>query len=234
MDKTLRDQALESVPAESRERLLTAAIDAGVGNPDDPAWMLVSAVVSSHAAALAAGAAATTISALIKSAPTDLASAMTSSKNELTAQLGQEVRGAGVEVGAAVTAAISAAASAGAAELKKAAGDLPRIAQGQQDSIVAEWKTALAVAAKDTAKGARAGAQTRRWLTVVLSLFFAFSAGIAAALGGAYVNHALLLNGVKVLPRPGLGQVVIFPPGQTVRQAPPDEGCPPGDVCIQN
>ncbi|MHB8565237.1 MAG: hypothetical protein ACYDDA_15175 [Acidiferrobacteraceae bacterium] len=187
MDKTLRDQALESVPAESRERLLTAAIDAGVGNPNDPAWMLVSAVVSSQAAALAAGTAATTISALIKSIPADLSSAMTNSKNDLTAQLGQEVRGAGVEVGAAVTAAIKSAADTGAAVLRKAAADLPEVAEKNMDALVAEARVALVVAVRDEAKGALAGRMARSWGAVAGLLLLAAGIGASGAIGAAKI-----------------------------------------------
>ena len=56
-----RDAALAAVPADRREAVLRRASDLGIGRADDVIWAIVAAVVDAHAAASAAGHAATKV-----------------------------------------------------------------------------------------------------------------------------------------------------------------------------
>ena len=57
----MRDRALAAVPADRREEVLRRASDLGIGRTDDILWSIVAAVVDVHAAASAAGNAATKV-----------------------------------------------------------------------------------------------------------------------------------------------------------------------------
>ncbi|MHB1529945.1 MAG: hypothetical protein ACYCXT_11040 [Acidiferrobacteraceae bacterium] len=231
---TPKQEALRGLPAEWRERLIEEAAHMGIRADSDIAWLLVKSFINAWAAAAAAGAAAERTIAATAGIPDAIYQSTVRAGSDLRAVVGAEVKERGVELGVAITAAIQSAATSGAAALKKAAADLPSVATATQDEIIKEWRADLATAARDEARGVLAGRMARSWGMVLMSLALAFCAGAGGALVGARLLGFLLLHDVTVIPRPGGGQMVIFPPGRQVRQSPPPAGCPPGDVCIQN
>ena len=232
--QTLRDKVLASLPPDTHAAFLRLALDAGINAPDDPAWGDVSLAYAASVSAASAMEAADTVKAETAKIPDTMYHTTIKAASDIKAIIGAEVRERGVELGQGLAAAIRSAADTGANALKAAAADLPAAAAARQDEIIKEWRAALAMAAKDEASGALAARMARSWGTVVLSLTLAFTAGAGGALIGARLLGFLLLHDVTVTPLPGGGQVVIFPPGRPVRQAPPTAGCPGGDVCIQN
>lgn len=140
---TPRDAALAAVGSEHREALLRKASDLGVHGTDDVVWALVASVIDATAAAQAAGDAAAATAASVASIKNEIYQGAAKAAADVKATIETSITGT-------VNAAISSAAQAGADALRKAAADLPKVAQAEQGRIVQEWKAALASAARDS------------------------------------------------------------------------------------
>ena len=139
--QTLRDLALNSVPNALREPLLTLAAQHHITTPDDPFWTIVAATSNAMAAAQAAGEAATRVQASVQDIPSAIADGAAKAGTDVKAIIE-------ASISTTVRTSLDQAVTAGAATLRQAASDLPKIGRENQDRIVGEWKTALADAAR--------------------------------------------------------------------------------------
>ncbi len=139
--QTLRDLALDSVPAALREPLLALAATHHITTPDDPFWTIAAATANALAAAQAAGEAAGTVKAAVQGIPSAVADGAAKATADVKAVMETAIANT-------VTTSLNAAVTAGAATLRQAASDLPKVGQENQARIVGEWKEALADAAR--------------------------------------------------------------------------------------
>lgn len=141
MSETLRDKTLAAQPPAIREQLLTAAASAGVADPNDPGWFIVAAVLTAQTSAQAAGEAATKVQTAVQGIPSAVADGAAKASIDVKAVMESAIANT-------VTTSLNAAVTAGAATLRQAASDLPKIGRENQDRIVGEWKVALAEEAR--------------------------------------------------------------------------------------
>ena len=142
--QTLRDLALNTVPAALREPLLTLAAQHYITTPDDPFWTIASATANAMAAAQAAGEAAISVQTAVQEIPGAIYEGASKAAADVKATIE-------VSITETVNTSVAAAAQAGADALRQAAVDLPAVACQEQDRIVQEWKAALASAARISA-----------------------------------------------------------------------------------
>ena len=135
--QTLRDLALNSVPNALREPLLTLAAQHHITTPDDPFWTIVAATSNAMAAAQAAGEAATRVQASVQDIPSAIADGAAKAGTDVKAIIE-------ASISTTVRTSLDQAVTAGAAALRQAAADLPKVGQENQARIVGEWKSALA------------------------------------------------------------------------------------------
>lgn len=138
---TLRDLALNSVPAALREPLLTLAAQHHITTPDDPFWTIAAATANAMAAAHAAGEAATQVRTVVQGIPREVYDGAAKAGTDIKAIIEASISGT-------VKASLDQAVTAGAATLRQAAADLPKVGRENQNAIVGEWKSALADAAR--------------------------------------------------------------------------------------
>ena len=191
-DKTLRDQALEAVPPEKRQALLSAALDTGVHNPQDVAWLMVAAVVNGLDAAQAAGDAARVVVSETAKIPDMLYKNVTSAGADLKAVLEAGIKAKADEAGSMLTTTILAASGHGAEALRKAAAGLDMMAENRAEAFVEQWKAQVASAVETQARTALRRSIARSWVSASFALLLAAGAGGAVALGGAYLQHRLI------------------------------------------
>ena len=141
MSETLRDKTLATQPPAVREQLLTAAASAGVADPNDPGWFIVAAVLTAQAASQAAGDAASAVQAAIQGIQKEVYDGAARASADVKASLETSISGA-------IRCSLDAAVTAGAAALRQAAADLPKVGRENQDRILGEWKAALSDAAR--------------------------------------------------------------------------------------
>ncbi|UEO00464.1 hypothetical protein A9R16_003420 [Acidiferrobacter thiooxydans] len=141
MSETLRDKTLATQPPSVREQLLVAAASSGVTDPNDPGWFIVAAVFAAQASAQSAGEAAARVQASVQEIPSAIADGAAKASMDVKAVMEAAISGT-------VKASLDQAVQAGAATLRQAAADLPKIGRENQDRIVSEWKDALASAAR--------------------------------------------------------------------------------------
>ena len=139
--QTLRDLALNSVPVALREPLLTLAAAHHISAPDDPFWTIAAATANGMAAAQAAGEAAAQVRTAVQEIPAAIADGAAKASMDVKAVMETAISGT-------VKSSLDQAVTAGAATLRQAAADLPQIGRENQAAIVAEWKGALADAAR--------------------------------------------------------------------------------------
>lgn len=139
--KTLRDLALDSMPANLREPLLTLASQHHISAPDDPFWTIASATANAMAAAQAAGEAAMTVQTAVQEIPGAIYEGASKAAADVRATME-------TAIAATVNTSVATAAQAGANALRQAAKDLPAVARQEQDRIVQEWKGVLTDAAR--------------------------------------------------------------------------------------
>lgn len=174
---------LDKLPPDKAVATAKAMMHYGVRDGDPTVTMIDIAIdtnaarQASTAAAQAAGDAAGSVKTETQKIPDLIYQSTIRAGADLRAVVGQEVRAAGTEVGQAVTAAIQSAATVGADALKQAASELPQRAKENQDDIIRGWKSLLAVAVRDEARGALARRMAGGWGMVVLSLLFASGVG---------------------------------------------------------
>lgn len=139
--QTLRDIALASVPPNMREHLLTWGSEHHVTTPNDPFWSLAAGLVNALAAAQAAGEAAIKVQTVVQEIPAAVADGAAKAGTDMKAIIENAIS-------STVKSSLDTSVQAGAATLRQAASDLPKIGRENQDRIVGEWKTALADAAR--------------------------------------------------------------------------------------
>ena len=137
MSETLRDKTLATQPPAVREQLLTAAASAGVADPNDPGWYIVGAVLTTQVAAQAAGEAASRVQASVQDIPAAIADGASKASMDVKAVMEAAIAGT-------IKESLNGAIETGAATLRQAAADLPKVGCENQNAIVDEWKAALA------------------------------------------------------------------------------------------
>ena len=127
-----------------------------IADPTDPQRAMVGLAWAATQAADLARTAPDQVDNAVRGIPERIYAGANKAGDNLSSALGNEVRDRGVEMGQAITLAITEAASTGAASIKQATDDLPRLASQQQAQIVLEWQAAPADAARtDQARIAR-------------------------------------------------------------------------------
>ena len=141
---TPRDAALESLPPEMREALLRKASDLGVHGTDDVVWALAASVIDATLAAQIAGQHVQTLTTETGKIPTLIYQGAVKASADIKGAMETAIAGT-------IKTSLDAAVQTGAATLRQAAADLPKVGQEHQDVIVGEWKAALATAARTQA-----------------------------------------------------------------------------------
>ena len=141
---SLRDQVLASLPPDLHAQVLANAADAGIIHKDDATWQIVRDIIAANAAAGAAGDAAQQVRAAIGTIQTEIYQGAAKAAADVKAAIETSITGT-------VNTSVAAAAQTGADALRQAAADLPAIARQEQGRIVQEWRSALALAARDSA-----------------------------------------------------------------------------------
>ncbi len=236
-----RDAALAAVPADRREAVLWRASDLGIGRADDVIWSIVAAVVDAHAAASAAGNAATTVEKETAAIPEliyrgtikageDLRGQITAASDTVGKKFLDAARAQSITLQAGLTGAITEAAERGGAALDKAIADLDCAALSQRDANIEEWRAAAAVAIRNEVRAGLAGRMAKSWGLVAGSLLFAAVLGAAAALSVSSRLQGRVGDGLPAgwhFVRSGAwNEIYIDGPVRTVA------GCSPGDVCL--
>ena len=188
--QTLRDLALNSVPAALREPLLTLAAAHHITAPDDPFWTIVAATASAIAAAQSAGEAATQVRTAVQGIP----AAVADGAAKATADVRATVEAA---IASAITASLNTAVQAGAATLRQAASDLPKVGRDNQAAIVSEWKAALADAAR---RHTWAGFLQRLSVSVALAALLVGALFVGGLATGGWGMGRLLIAAHRITP----------------------------------
>lgn len=144
------NHVLDAVPADRAPALAKALMKYGVTD-GDPIAEIVKIAVDSDASSVAAAAAAQAAG----EAAAQVRNAVQSIQSEVSAgasKAGADVR-AVIETAIAgtVKTSLDQAVQSGAAALRQAAADLPKIGRESQNQIVGEWRSALASAAREHA-----------------------------------------------------------------------------------
>ena len=188
--QTLRDLALNSVPAALREPLLTRAAAHHISAPDDPFWTIVAATANSMAAAQSAGEAATQVRTAVQGIPAAVADGAAKASADVKATVEAAIE-------STITASLNTAVQAGAATLRQAASDLPKIGRENQDRIVNEWRTALADAAR---RHTWAGYFERLSVSVLLAAVLVGGVFVGGLATGAWGMGRLLIAAHRITP----------------------------------
>ena len=178
-------------------------------NGDDPAWLLVHAVVDTDAAAAAAGEAATVVRSGIEKIPEQIRTSTIAAGNDLAATVAagaKKIMEESEQTAAAITektqAAIKAATQAGSGALRAAMQGLEKAAQTRQAQIVETWQTALGRAAEKEARSVLVRVAGWRWTQIAGALLCAMVLGAVLAGGGLLESGKILPWGWAVNPIP--------------------------------
>ncbi len=236
-----RDAALAAVPADRREAVLRRASDLGIGRADDVIWSIVAVVVDAHAAASAAGNAATAVEKETAAIPDLIYRGTLKAGDELRGQItaaGDTVgkrfldaaRAQSITLQAGLIDAMTEAAKLGGAALGKAIIDLDRATLSMRDANIEEWRAAAAVAIQNEVRAGLAGRMAKSFGLVAGSLLLAAVLGAAAALIVSSRFQGRVGDGLPAgwhFVRSGAwNEIYIDGPVRTVA------GCSPGDVCL--
>lgn len=236
---TLKERALQGLPAEWRERAISDAGECGVRHDNDVGWLLIGSTVQTLFCAFAAGDAAAAVQAGVAAIPDQIFQGAVRAGNEVKGALAAEIRGQGVEVGQALRLTITDAANKGAVALKTAAADLdiklgkiPADVQKSLDAYkergVADFAKAAAVAGKAAATSSMAAQLSRSAMTMVMVFLFACMVGAGGLWGYLLLTHRVMPAGVIAVSDPlrGTGTLVSIPNGGT-----PVKNCS-GGLCV--
>ena len=218
-----RDAALDAVPQERKERLLTKASDMGVTRVDDVLWALVKAVVDTEASAEKAIAALAAMKSAESTIPAAVLGSVQSAGSDLAAALAQDLQNQMVEVGRAIFQSIEIAQKKGAEALEAAASDLDKSAKAKGAIYIDQWKAAVAKATDTQVQAALKRAIGVRWGAVALSLAAALVVGVG--IGGLLsqtTTPTLAEVGARIIGR----QVVFMGARGAV-------WCRPGVLCVK-
>ena len=190
MSETLRDKTLATQPPAIREQLLTAAAAAGVSDPNDPGWFIVTAVLTAQASAQAAGEAATQVRTAVQGIPAAVADGAAKASADVKATVE-------AAIASTITTTLNTAVQAGAATIRQAAADLPKIGRENQNQIVGEWKAALVDAAR---KHTWAGYFERLSVSVLLAAVLVGGVFVGGLATGGWGMGRLLIAAHRVTP----------------------------------
>ena len=196
---TLRDIALAAVPLDLREPLLTLAIEHHIANADDPFWTIAAAMANALAAAKAAGDAARETGTAIAGIRDEVYQGAAKASADVKAAIETSIAGT-------IKTSLDQAIQAGAAALRQAAADLPKIGRESQNQIVGEWRAALASAAREHAFFGFLQRLSVNILALTLIVAGIFVGGLVA--GGAGIEfviaakHRLVPTGYRLLVAP--------------------------------
>ena len=214
IDKLPPDRAVAVAKIAARYRLAE----------NDPAWLLVNAVVDADAAAAAAGEAAGVVRDRVEKIPEAIFQGTVKASQELAESIAasgkkimdeSETRAA--DVTAKTEAAITKATQAGSGALRAAMAGLEKAAQARQAQIVETWQTALGRAAEKEAKATLIRVAGWRWTQIAGALLSATALGVVLTVGGLVAAGKILpwgweLNPIPTAPcsltqvaRPGVG-----------------------------
>jgi hypothetical protein len=188
--QTLRDLALNTVPAALREPLLTLAGQHHITTHDDPFWTIAAATANAMAAAQAAGEAAADVRTAVAGMQQQVYDGASKASADVKAVLETSIAGT-------VHSSVATAVQAGADALRKAAADLPKVARQEQDRIVQEWKAALASAARNSAF---AGFFQRLSVNVVVLVVLVGAIFIGGAAAGGAGMEAIIRAQHRLVP----------------------------------
>ncbi len=204
-EKTLREIALDAIPQELRESVLTYAAEQGITHANDPFWPVVASMANGMAAAKAAGEAADRTREETQKIPDMVYKGAISAGSDLKSQVvqaGQSIIDAAQTRAEAlqekVDAAIAKAAAAGSAVLKKAVAGLGAAAEKRKDELTQEMQAAAAKAAEVQIRAGLADRMARSWGVVAASLLIAMILGGGIALVGARMTGHLTPEGNRI------------------------------------
>lgn len=221
--KSPRDAALDAVPPERREHLLTRASDMGVTRVDDVLWGLVKSVVDVEAASEKAVAALAAMKSAESTIPAAVLESVQRAGGDLSATISQELQNQMVEVGRAIFQSIEIAQKQGAETLQAAASDLDKSAQAKGAAYIDQWKAAVAKATDTQVQATLKRAIGVRWGAVAMSLAAALVVGVG--IGGLLsqtTTPTLAEVGAKIV-----GRQVMFTGTRGALW------CHPGTICIK-
>ena len=145
-----KDHVLDAVPADRAPALAKALMKYGVSDGDPISEIIKIAVDSdaSSAAAAAAAQAAGEAAAQVKSAVQSIQSEVATGASKAGADVRAVIE---TSIAGTIKTSLDQAVQSGAAALRQAAADLPKIGRESQNQIVGEWRSALASAAREHA-----------------------------------------------------------------------------------
>ncbi len=196
-----KDHVLDAVPADRAPALAKALVRYGITD-GDPVSEIVKIAVDSDASRAAAAAAA--------KAACEAAYAVHTAVQNIQSEVATGASKAGADVRAVIETSIAGtiktsldqAVQSGAAALRQAAADLPKVGRENQNQIVGEWRSALASAAREHTL---AGFFQRVSVNVaVLAVLVAgiFVGGVVAGMAGmtwiTSANHRLVPSGFRL------------------------------------
>ena len=188
--KLARDTALESLPPGMREALLRKASDLGVHRADDVVWALVASVIDATLAAQTSGQHIQTLNEATGKIP-DLI-------YQGAVQASADIKGAmETAISGTIRTSLNGAIEAGAAALRQAASDLPKVGQENQSRIVSEWKSALADEAR---RHTWAGFLQRLSVSITLAAALVGGVFIGGVATGGWGMGRILLAAHRVTP----------------------------------
>jgi hypothetical protein len=218
-----RDAAIDAVPPERRERLLTKASDMGVTRVDDVLWGLVKSVVDVEAASERAVAALAAMKDAENTIPHAVLGSVQRAGEDLSATISTKLQNSMIEVGQAIFQSIELAEKRGAEAIQAAATDLDKAAKAKGAAYIDQWKAAVAKATDTQVQAALKKAIGVRWSAVAMSLAAALTigAGIGALLSQT-ASPTLAEVGARVV-----GRQVVFTGARGA------VWCRPGVLCVK-
>ena len=218
-----RDAALDAVPQECKERLLTKASDMGVTRVDDVLWALVKSVVDTEASAEKAVAVLAAMKDAERTIPAEVLKSVQNAGADLSAGLTKDLQEEMTRVGQAIFQSIEIAQKKGAETLQAAASDIDKSAQAKGGAYIETWKTEVAKATAATAKAHLSSALAARWGSVAGVVLAAFLVGtVVGGLLMRTITPTLSEVGARVV-----GRQVAFPGARGAWW------CHPGVLCVK-
>ena len=243
---TLKERALQGLPAEWRERAIRDAGECGVRHDNDVGWLLIGSSVQSLFCAFAAGDAAQAVQAGVSQIPDQIFNGAVRASDEVKGGLVVGAKAfveafskAANDRQAALIAAVDAqqssilsAATVGADKIKLAAvsltSSLDAAVKAKTDEGVADFAKAAAAAGKAAAEASMWAQISRSAMVSVLAFIFACMVGAGGLWGYLLLNHEVMPAGVIAVSDPlrGPGTLVSIPNGGT-----PVHDCA-GGLCV--
>ena len=196
-----KDHVLDAVPADRAPALAKALMKYGVTDGDPIAEIVKIAVdsdassVAAAAAAQAAGEAAHEVHTAVQSIQSEISTGASKAGADVRAVIETSIAGT-------IKTSLDAAVQSGAAALRAAAADLPKVGREQQTQIVGEWRSALASAAREHAFAGFLQKLSVNIAILAVLVGGIFVGGVVAGMGGmTYImaaQHRLVPKGFRL------------------------------------